>query len=136
MRKYQISKLDHQRLSERIGQARANASLSRTQLINLIQRVQGATLLDPTDMPANVVTMNSQVSLTYIDSPKTLTLQLVYPEQADAAQNRVSILAPIATAMLGQREKEIVELPTPYGTVKIRIDRILYQPEAAGDFSL
>ncbi len=131
-----MSKLDHERLSARIGQAKANTSLSHSQLINLIQRVQGATLLEPTDVPANVVTMNSQVSLTYVDSPKTLTLQLVYPEQADAVRNRISILAPIATALLGQREKEIVELPTPYGTVKIRIDRILYQPEAAGDFSL
>lgn len=136
MQKYLMSKLDYQRLRERIGQAKHDTNTSRSQLINLSRRLQEATLFESARMPANVVTMNSQVAVSYVNSPKTLTIQLVYPEQADALEKRISILAPIATALLGCRERELVELPTPYGTVKVRIDRVLYQPEAAGDFAL
>lgn len=136
MKKYLMSNLDYQRLRERIGQAKHDTNTSRGQLLNLAKRLQEATLFESTKLPANVVTMNSQVTVTYVNSPKTLTIQLVYPEQADAQQKRISILAPIATALLGCRERELVELPTPYGTVKVRIDCVLYQPEAAGDFAL
>ena len=131
-----MNKLDYQRLRERIGQAKTDANTSRSQLVNLTRRVSEAKLTEPAKVPANVITMNSQVSVTNLDSGQTFTRQLAYPESADPGQQQISILAPLATALLGSREGDVVSLTTPYGSVRFRIDRILYQPEAAGDLSL
>ena len=136
MKNYPMSRLDYQRLSEQIGYAKNDTNISGRQLVNLIRRVREATLFDPADIPADVVTMNSKISVVSLDNPKTLTIQLVYPEQANAASHQISILTPLATALLGCREKELIGLPTPYGTVRFCIERILYQPEAAGDLTL
>lgn len=131
-----ISKLDYQRLKLCIEQANINARISPALLIKLVQGVDGATLLDPVKMPADVVTMNSVVSLDYVDMDKKLNICLVYPEEADGAQNRISIFSPLATALLGCRRGAVERLPTPFGSISILINQILYQPEAAGDFSL
>jgi len=131
-----ISLLDYQRLKLRIGQIKPDSQVSSSQLITLVRGVNSATLLDPTNIPANVVTMHTRVKLSYPDSQKTVSLQIVYPEEADSTQSKVSVLAPIATALLGRKVNDLVCLLTPYGTVRVKIDYILYQPEAAGHFSL
>ena len=131
-----ISKLDYQRLKDRIVQAQSDPSVSRNQLMNLARGVDSATLLEPTEIPADVVTMNSQVRISYLESHKTLELRLVYPEQVNISQNQISIFAPLATALLGCKQNDIVTLPISSRTVKIKIDQIVYQPEAAGDYTL
>ncbi len=131
-----MNKLDYQRLRERIGKAKTDASTSRSQLVNLIRRVSEAKLAEPGNVPANVVTMNSRVSVTNLYSGQTFALKLSYPELADPGQQQISILAPLATALLGSREGEVISLETPYGSVRFRIEHILYQPEAAGDLTL
>lgn len=131
-----ISQLDYQRLKLRIGQIKPDRQVSSSQLITLVRGVDSATLLDPANIPANVVTMYTRVKLSYPDSQKTVSLQIVYPEEVDSTQSKVSVLAPIATALLGRKVNDLVCLLTPYGTVRVKIDYILYQPEAAGDFSL
>lgn len=129
-----ISKLDYQRLKERIKQARTNPDLSPMQVIKLLRCVESATLLDPIRMPANVVTMHSVVSLEYVDSGRKLDVCLVYPEEVDGGQYRISVFTPLATALLGCRQGTLTNLSTPFGSINIRISQILYQPEAAGDF--
>ena len=131
-----ISKLDYQRLKQRIIQAQTGSKLSPVQLMKLLRNVDAATLLDPTKMPPDVVTMHSVVSVEYVESGKQIVIRLVYPEEADGAQNQISIFAPLATALLGNKPGTLTSLPTPFGSVKVRIKQILYQPQAAGDFSL
>lgn len=131
-----ISKLDYQRIRQRMEAIRATTKTPPTQLINLLRTITGTNLVEPVQMPANIVTMNSLITVDYIDSGKTLNLRLVYPEEANSATNRISIFAPLASALLGRGQGELVQLPTPFGSVKVRINQVLYQPEAAGDFSL
>jgi len=45
-------------------------------------------------------------------------------------------LAPVVTAILGYRQGDIVEWPVPSGIRRLRIEKVLYQPEAAGDYTL
>ncbi|CAN5324829.1 nucleoside diphosphate kinase regulator [soil metagenome] len=130
-----ISKLDYQRLKQRIEQATTNTRISPVQIMKLLQGVNDATLLDPIKMPADVVTMNSVISLEYVDTGRNLDVCLVYPEEADSVQNRISIFAPLATALLGCKRGALAKLTTPFGSVNVRIAQILYQPEAAGDFT-
>lgn len=131
-----ISKLDHQRLSQWIGRAKNDFKFSNDQTNSFLRAVNGATLVDPTDIPADVVTMNSRVRLSYPESNRTVEVQLVYPEASDIEKKRISIFAPLAAAILGCRQGTKTSMKTPNGTVSIIIDEVTYQPEAAGDLTL
>jgi regulator of nucleoside diphosphate kinase len=61
---------------------------------------------------------------------------LVFPENADLKQGKVSILAPIGTAMLGYEVGDIFEWDVPAGKRRLKVKRIIYQPEASGDYHL
>lgn len=93
-----------------------------------------ADVLDPQEMPANVVTMNSTVRFTLLESGKDQTLTLVYPKEADGSPDKVSVFAPVGTALLGLRVGDVFELPSPTGkAVTVKVDAITYQPESAGE---
>ena len=78
--------------------------------------------------------MNSKVVLRDVDTSAEMTYSLVFPKNADVDAGAISILAPVGTAILGYREGDVIEWPVPSGMRRIRIEEILYQPEAAGDF--
>ena len=83
------------------------------------------------DIPNDVVTMHSEVRITDLTAGEERTLTLVYPIEADSTRGRISILAPIATALLGYRVGDTVEWKVPGGVRRLRIDALLHQPEAA-----
>lgn len=92
-----------------------------------------ADVQDPQDMPADVVTMNSSVRFTLLENGKNQTLTLVYPKEADGSADKVSVFAPVGTALLGLRVGDIFELPSPAGKpVTVQVDAITFQPESAG----
>jgi regulator of nucleoside diphosphate kinase len=70
-----------------------------------------------------------------LDDGETFEYTLVYPRDANAAEGRVSILAPIGTAILGCKAGDVVEWPVPAGTARLRIEDVVFQPERAGDFA-
>jgi len=90
----------------------------------------------PAEMPADVVTMNSRVRLTDLDSGAELVYTLVFPPDADFKAGRISVLAPIGTALLGERVGAEIQWEVPAGIRRLRIEELLYQPEAAGDYHL
>ncbi len=64
------------------------------------------------------------------------TYSLVFPTEADSDEGKISILAPIGTAILGYRSGDTIEWSVPSGLRRIKVDEILYQPEASGDYDL
>jgi len=86
------------------------------------------------DVPQDVVTMNSQIRVLDMDAHKETVYTLVFPPDADISRNRISILAPIGTALLGYRVGDVIEWQVPAGVKRLRIEEILYQPEAVGVF--
>ena len=93
-----------------------------------------AIVVDPRAIPADVVTMNSQVVYEDCETSVQRTVTVVYPKDADAGSGRVSVLAPIGSALLGLRVGQAIEWPVPTGTKRIRVVEIRYQPEASGDY--
>ncbi len=83
-----------------------------------------------------VVTMNSIVTFEDIASGYKRTVRLVYPEHADSSWDRVSILSPLGSALLGLRVGQEFDWILPQGKRRVRILEVPYQPEASGDFSL
>ena len=80
--------------------------------------------------------MNSKVELFDLDTEERLCVTVVFPGIADVESGRISALAPMGLALLGCREADEVEWPTPSRTRRLRIERIVYQPEASGRFDL
>jgi regulator of nucleoside diphosphate kinase len=81
--------------------------------------------------------MNSRVQYEDVKTHEQGTVTIVYPADADAVSGRISVLSPVGAALLGEAEGSEVELPLPHGqTRRIRIESVLYQPEAEGDYAL
>lgn len=102
----------------------------------LERELERAIVVKPEEVPATVVTMNSQVQVVDLDTEERRQLTLVFPSMAGIDAGRVSVLAPLGTALLGSREGNHVAWLTPRGTRRLRVDRVVYQPEAAGRFDL
>ncbi len=99
----------------------------------LQQELERAEVLEAPDIPPDVITMNSQVRVRDLDTGKVVVYTLVFPRDADFSKNRISILAPIGTALLGYRVGDIIDWKVPARTRRLRIEAVLYQPEDAGD---
>lgn len=80
--------------------------------------------------------MHSQVRIRDLGTDETETFTLVYPDEADIEQGKVSVLAPIGTALLGTHVGQVIEFGVPAGIRQLEVVQILYQPEAAGDLHL
>ncbi|MEZ5573780.1 MAG: nucleoside diphosphate kinase regulator [Halioglobus sp.] len=79
----------------------------------LLDELDAASILPDHLVPADVVTMNSLVVYRDLDTGLEANIQLVYPEEADAAGGRISILAPVGAALIGLRVGERIEWPLP-----------------------
>ncbi|MCZ2098855.1 MAG: nucleoside diphosphate kinase regulator [Anaerolineae bacterium] len=100
----------------------------------LDRELDRAQAVRPEEVPPDVITMNSKLRMTDLQSGTQRIVTLVYPDQANDA-DRVSILSPLGTALLGYRVGDEIRWETPTGDLHLRIDELLYQPEAARDFS-
>lgn len=93
-----------------------------------------ANVVDPADIPANVVTMNSRVRFAVRPGGREYEMTLVYPRDADGSEDRVSVMAPVGAAMLGLAVGDRMAWPGPSGgEVDVEIVAIVYQPERAGE---
>ena len=131
-----ITELDRQRLIDLIIQARSGEYRGSIYLERLRDELDRAQIVIPQQIPSDVITMNSKVVLTDLDSSEEETYTLVYPEHANMAEGKISILAPIGTAMLGYRVGDVFEWEVPAGRRRLKVTKIIYQPEAAGDYEL
>lgn len=95
-----------------------------------------ADVREPQQMPDNVVTMHSRVRFRIVDDGKAFDRVLVYPREVDDVDDKLSILTPIGTALLGLAVGAHIDWPAPGGeTTQVEIVEILYQPERAGDYA-
>jgi len=131
-----ITEKDRERLQKLINEAKEFHSGSEIYLKNLEQELSRAKLIASEKIPHNVVTMNSKVLLKDLDTGENMVYTLVYPPEANLMENKISVLAPVGTAIIGLREKDAIDWKIPDGLVRLEVEKILYQPEAAGDFDL
>ncbi|MEQ9411785.1 MAG: nucleoside diphosphate kinase regulator [Fuerstiella sp.] len=135
-RKIIISTSDHRRLNDLLGNAFAAAIEPRSYLTALRAELQRAEVVRSEEMPADVVTMNSKVRLFHLHDNESDDYTLVYPELADISSNKLSVLAPIGTAILGYRIGDVITWQVPAGARELMIEELLYQPEREGALHL
>ncbi|WP_375771690.1 nucleoside diphosphate kinase regulator [Archangium gephyra] len=94
-----------------------------------------AEVVEPTQVPPDVVTMNSRVVYRDEDTGETREVTLSYPKDASLEQGRVSVLAPVGAALLGLSVGQEIGWQLPGGKNKrLRILSVNYQPQAAGHY--
>jgi len=124
-----ISSLDMERLEallETLPAAQARAQEA------LLAELARAEVVDPEDMPDDVVTMNSRVRFV-LDDAEELEMLLVYPKDVDGSPDKLSILTPIGNALLGVRTGDGITWSRPDGAACIvTVREVVYQPERAG----
>lgn len=131
-----ITDYDMQRLGKLIEHVGSKPSRDSINLEGLEAELLRAEVVDPAGIPPDVITMNSKVCLQDMDSGKDLVYTLVFPGDADLECGRISVLAPVGTSMIGYRKGDHITWPVPGGLKKLKVKKILYQPEAAGDYHL
>lgn len=133
--KIYISEFDLNRLKGLIkfGQERWDKSVLQY-LTELEEELERANIVKPEEIPTDVITMNSTFRLRDMDSEEDFVYTLVFPARADSAAGKISILAPLGTAVLGYRVGDTVEWEAPAGRKRLKVKKIVYQPEANGNY--
>ena len=126
-----ISSIDVQRLEALLELAQYRDQPGASALRKELER---AHVVAPQQLPNDVVSMNSIAECVEEGSGRAHELTLVYPRDADVAEGRVSVLAPVGSALLGLRIGQSIDWPAPAGTLRLRVTAIRYQPEAAGEY--
>jgi regulator of nucleoside diphosphate kinase len=126
-----ISSRDLDRLEKLLESMPANAFSGMAELETELVRAE---VVDPEEIPGNVVTMNSTVRFSIDDSSDILCKTLVYPKNLDESGKMISVMAPVGSALLGMKEGGRIEWPRPGGgTMRIKVLEVVDQPERAGE---
>lgn len=131
-----ITEFDMERLHKLVDDARRMDRNASQHLEGLAAELSRAQVVAPADVPADVVTMNSKVRLRDLDADEEMIITLVFPGDANIAQSKISILAPIGTAMLGYRIGDVFTWEVPDGVRRLQIEEVIFQPEASGNYDL
>ena len=133
-KKIYITELDRDRLTRFLEEPRDEEQNGL--LDPLRAELSRAVVVASQEVPADVITMNSTASLVEVDSSEEEVYTLVFPRDADAEEGKVSVAAPLGTAMLGYRVGDVFEWEVPMGKKRWRVAKVIYQPEAAGNYDL
>jgi regulator of nucleoside diphosphate kinase len=128
-----ITKEDMAKLRELVRQGQKTARRDRDHLDALHRELDRAETVEQERVSPDVVTMHSTLRVRDLESGKRVAYTIVFPAEADIEKKRLSVLAPVGTALIGHRAGDIVEWATPGGTRRLQIESVLFQPEAAGD---
>ncbi len=133
-RKIRITEADLNKLRKTIVDAMRGEYRNSVYLRELEKELDRAEIVPSREIGKNVITMNSKAQFKDLESGDVFELTLVYPEDSHEGEDVVSILAPIGTAMLGYQVGDEFSWQTPGGSARLKVEKILYQPESAGEF--
>jgi regulator of nucleoside diphosphate kinase len=122
---------DHAELSFAIEAMGRLSKRGRSEMAALRRELARAEIVSPDRVPRGVITMNSRAELLDLDTNEFMEFTLVFPSRANIEEGKISILAPLGTAMLGYRVGDEFEWIVPYGRRRLRVTAVRFQPEAA-----
>lgn len=97
----------------------------RVNMQRLVSELERAHILPESELPEDVIIMNSTAELEDMQTGDVFTYTLVFPEFSDPGQGRISIMAPMGIAMLGYRAGDEFEWQMPGGMMRLRVRRVL-----------
>lgn len=127
-----ITAVDKERIEKVVSDAEPSLNLAM-----LEEELARATVVSSEHISPDVVTMNSQVRFKDLSSQGEFEVILSYPSESGPRAGRVSVLAPVGTALLGLRVGDEIEWPLPSGRRRfLKVSAVPFQPEAAGQYHL
>lgn len=130
-----LTKTDFERLKALVWADPAPSDQDKDALRDLRRELDRAVIVDSGHIEPDIVTMNSRVRIRDLDTGDENEYALVYPLAADISHGRISVLAPLGTALIGYRKGDVVEWRVPSGVRRFKIAEVVFQPEASGDLS-
>jgi regulator of nucleoside diphosphate kinase len=124
-----VTDVDARRLRQLLARQNDTSSLDRAHVEQLQSELERARILLWEHTPADVVTMHSEIRVLDLESGERSDYALVFPTEADVSAKRISVIAPLGTALLGFREGDTVEWMMPGGMRRLRIEHV-HQPVA------
>ena len=131
-----VTTQDKQRLEDLLMEVEASDPRKQGDLKALTEELHRAVIVDPKNVAGDVITMNSRAEMRDLESGETVVFTLVFPSEANIDEEKISVLAPIGAGMLGYRVGDEFEWNVPGGLRRMKVTKVEYQPEAAGDFDL
>ena len=131
-----ITNADFERLESLLSSNLAQVAGGAGRLNEVQAQLNLARVVPQDSIPEDVVTMHSRVRLRDLDTGELESYSLVYPDRADIANGKLSVLAPIGTAILGYRVGDVLRWRVPAGWRRLKVEKVDYQPERVGDFHL
>lgn len=126
-----MTEQDHEKLTQLLNGVRQRRFRDLAHVEQLDTELDRARIVSADEIPPDVVTMNSQVALRDLDTGEDIVMTLVFPHEANVEKRKVSVLAPLGTAVLGYRAGDVIEWEVPAGTRRLKVERVLFQPEAS-----
>lgn len=127
----QLTRQDAERLRFMAEALAAQSRGIQKQLHTLEGLMRSALLLEATQTPANVVTIDSRLVVEDLFSGEIKEIELVFPEEANPQKGKLSVLSAIGCAVLGRAVGDRVVVETDKGCLQLRIAALIYQPEAS-----
>lgn len=131
MNKIHITQYDLDRLQQLLNKQRLHNEYDEA----LASELSQAEIVESTAIPPDVITMNSKVRFK-TENDEIWEYSLVFPEDANIAQNKISIMSPVGCSLIGHKVGSKITLPTPKGRKELVVEEIIYQPERSGDLDL
>jgi regulator of nucleoside diphosphate kinase len=125
-----ITAADHARLTRLISRADLSPR-ERDEARALQVELERAEIVPLREMPPDVITMNSRAELLDLDTNERMEFTVVFPEEANLPEGKISVLAPVGTGMLGYRVGHAFEQRAPFGMRRLKVLAVNFQPEAA-----
>ena len=130
-----ITDRDYQQLMRLMELASLHSKMPKV-TNRLFKNLLAARLMPQAEIDSRIVTMNSRVKLRDVKHKREAEITVTYPQDAEPGEGRISILSDIGLALLGRRESDIVSWRIPNGVGVFEVEKVVYQPEAAGDYAL
>ena len=126
-----ISDSDAQKLRELLEGAVALRESDRINWLTLEEEIDKALVVPSDQIPPNVVTMHSRVRIVDMRTGEQMVYQIVYPQEANYAEKKISVLAPIGTALLGYSAGTEIDWKVPSGSRRLRIEAVEHRPRTS-----
>lgn len=127
-----ITPSDHRKLTTLLRAPMPTNAADKACRQALLGELNRAILTPAAEIPWDVITLHSRVRVIDRQTGEPFEVTIVLPEEVDVEGGKISVLAPLGTALLGFRQGDDIEWPVPAGVRRLRVERVLFQPEAAG----
>jgi regulator of nucleoside diphosphate kinase len=125
-----ITAADHAELSSVVALAGKISSRMKFEMRLLENELRRAQIVEADDLSRDVITMNSRAELVDLETKERIQFTLVLPGDANIDEGKISVLAPLGTAMLGHRVGDEFLWHVPHGIRRLKVIEVYFQPEA------